>query len=562
MKNKIKILIYSISTLLIVFFVISFIYVFKKYSYSNNSLNPNEYFKLSNDNDVAICLNDTVCEEKGLFKNNTYYLPYRFVINNLNDRFYYDIESNSLLFTIPNQILSYSDSALSYDYFDKKITTSYPLFLLEDNIGYISCDLISKHTNISYEIFNNPNRIQIYSKINNINRVKVKKNTNIRITGGVKSDIIVSVNKGEKIDLIKKDSKWSKVHTTSGFTGYIRTNKISKSFYENISTNYEQLSYPSIKYDSDVTLGFDQTLSKISNNTIQDRIKNTNINILCPTWFYLNDTYGNMSDNLSKEYIDEAHLNNIDVWPVINDFDGQNLNGGINSPEETLSLLQSKNARTNIINQIIDSYNIYKFDGINIDFENVNNECSTHYLQFIRELSIATHKLNIILSVDNYVPTYSKHYNRKEESVFCDYLILMGYDEYGSHSDKPGPNSSYPFVNQGIIDTLEEVSNDKLILALPFYSKIWFCNKDGSFYTDSIDMESAISRKDYFEVKFKEDIGYNYVEYEREGNTIKLWIEDEKSLSLKKNLINKYNLKGVAYWKLGLEIPSFWDEKE
>ena len=109
---------------------------------------------------------------------------------------------------------------------------------------------------------------------------------------------------------------------------------------------------------------------------------------------------------------------------------------------------------------------------------------------------------------------------------------------------------------------MEEVSNDKLILALPFYSKIWFCNKDGSFYTNSIDMESAISRKDYFEVKFKEDIGYNYVEYEREGNTIKLWIEDEKSLSLKKNLINKYKLKGVAYWKLGLEIPSFWNEKK
>ena len=105
MKNKIKILICSLSTLLIVFFIIAFFYLIKKYSYSNNYLNSNKYFKISSEDDIAICLNDSLCDEKGLIKNNSYYLPYKFVINNLNNKFYYDNESNSLCYTTPNQII-------------------------------------------------------------------------------------------------------------------------------------------------------------------------------------------------------------------------------------------------------------------------------------------------------------------------------------------------------------------------------------------------------------------------------------------------------------------------
>ena len=58
----------------------------------------------------------------------------------------------------------------------------------------------------------------------------------------------------------------------------------------------------------------------------------------------------------------------------------------------------------------------------------------------------------------------------------------------------------------------------------------------------------------------QEDLGQYYGEHkESETATEYLWMEEEKSLGLKMDLIRKYDLAGTAGWKLGLESPEIWD---
>ena len=78
---------------------------------------------------------------------------------------------------------------------------------------------------------------------------------------------------------------------------------------------------------------------------------------------------------------------------------------------------------------------------------------------FIRELSLRCRQNGLVLSVDNYVPKgYNMQYNRKEQGIVADYVIIMGYDEHFAGSPEAGSVSSYNYVKEGISETLKRSS--------------------------------------------------------------------------------------------------------
>lgn len=132
-------------------------------------------------------------------------------------------------------------------------------------------------------------------------------------------------------------------------------------------------------------------------------------------------------------------------------------------------MLTYSSRRESLINNLISAAIQYKLDGINVDFESLDPSIGDSYIQFIRELSLKCANNGIVLSVDNYPPTaYTAFYNRSEQAVFADYVILMGYDEHYAGSEEAGSVSSIGFVNQGVADTLQSVPADQLILGMPF----------------------------------------------------------------------------------------------
>ena len=244
-------------------------------------------------------------------------------------------------------------------------------------------------------------------------------------------------------------------------------------------------------------------------------------------------------------------------------------------------MLTYSSRRESLINNLISAAIQYKLDGINVDFESLDPSIGDSYIQFIRELSLKCANNGIVLSVDNYSPTaYTAFYNRSEQAVFADYVILMGYDEHYAGSEEAGSVASIGFVNQGVADTLQSVPADQLILGMPFYTRVWSetpVSDDGAAVSATEDTSDSdtLFELDCYSAGMKEvqnlistngavpvwsdTDGQYYVEYINGGVTYKIWVEDATSLEEKLKVMQSNQLAGGAFWKLGLEDPAVWD---
>ena len=224
-------------------------------------------------------------------------------------------------------------------------------------------------------------------------------------------------------------------------------------------------------------------------------------------------------------------------------------------------MLAGTTNRTKLIDGLVAEALQYGLDGINVDFENITQEAGQPFIEFIRELSIPCREHGLVLSVDNYVPMdHTDHYDRREQGVVADYVIIMGYDEHYKGSKEAGSVASIDFVERGIANTVEQVPAEKVINAIPFYTRIWE-TRGTTVDSQAVGMEIA---RQYIEnhsiaTVWDETTCQNYGEYQSGDSYFQVWLEDEESIQVKLNIMSKYGLAGVAEWKLGFDEPDVWN---
>lgn len=279
------------------------------------------------------------------------------------------------------------------------------------------------------------------------------------------------------------------------------------------------------------------------------------VTVVSPTWFSLKDSQGSISSQADEAYIRWAKEKGYSVWPLINnDF----------NPETTSDMLGNKDARENFIRQLIAFSHLYNFDGINVDFENMYPEDSDNFVQLLRELVPPAHEQGLVVSVDvtphSLSPTWSLCYDRKSIAQVADYVILMAYDQYGAGSPTPGPVASLPWTESAITRALEEVPAQRLILGIPFYTRIWKEDTQGETTSRAYGMEKSKTFLEERDLRPSLDhsTGLHFAEFEADGVRYSVWLEDETSLENRLDLVNKYGLAGVASWRRGLEAEWVW----
>ena len=239
------------------------------------------------------------------------------------------------------------------------------------------------------------------------------------------------------------------------------------------------------------------------------------------------------------------------VWALLDNF---------NKKVDSEKLFSKTSNREKLIEQLIKDVKEYNIDGINIDFETLKQDAIIHYIQFIRELSVACRKEEIFLTVD--VPNYENFngfYQRDKLAEVTDYIINMGYDEHYVGSDK-GSVASIEYVKRGIDNTLNEVSADKLINAIPFYTRVW-TEKNSKVTSKALGIEASKTwvEENNVTLNWDDTIGQYYGSIETNEGTKHIWLEDDKSLELKINYMKEKNLAGVAGWRLGLDSKEIWE---
>ena len=135
----------------------------------------------------------------------------------------------------------------------------------------------------------------------------------------------------------------------------------------------------------------------------------------------------------------------------------------------------------------------------------------------------------------------------------------MEFEHYAG-SPEAGSVASINFVEQGIQKTVEQVPPNKVINAIPFYTRIWE-TANGELGSQAVGMDAAQQwiNTHNVAVEWDEETCQNYGEYTDGTSIFQVWLEDEKSIEVKLNIMEKYGIGGVASWRLGFERPSVWD---
>ena len=515
-------------------------HVVMKYIPSSEKMDLNEYYGEMADGEIALVIGTEKLEERGLVDGDRVYLPLDVVNTYLNQRYYWDSANQQILYATPSELTSVSASSEAGD----------KVWVKDDKV-YLNLTYVQEFTDLDAYITKDPYRIAIQYKFKNVKTVTVKKNTSIRYRGGIKSAILTSVKKGTKLRLIEEMEDWDQVATDDGYIGYIDKKKVGEAEKTKFERSFKREQYSYLTMDSKVNMVWHQVTSTDANAYFADATANmTGVNVISPTWFYLTDTSGNIASIASADYVSQAHEKGLQVWGLIDNFTQEV------STTETLS---STAARQNIISQLIQAAQDVGMDGINVDFESLSEDVGTHFLEFLRELSIECHKNNLVLSVDNPVPEdFTSHYDRAEQGRVVDYVIIMGYDEHYVGSEA-GSVASLPWVEQGIQDTLDEVPAERVINAIPFYTRLWRTT-GGNVTSEAIGMDQAQQTiaENNVETYWDKTTSQNYGKYDIDNSTYQIWLEDAQSVAEKVKLVSKYDLAGVSAWKLGFENNGIW----
>lgn len=548
--GKKRIVIVAAFVILIV--VMAAMFMIVRYTPTKEKMNGYVFFNLDKSTDKTMVIIDgKQYSDTGVVTDGRHYLPQEFVADNINAGFYYDKESQAVLYSDSSYMYTYMSGKNVYtDDTGKTYNTDYPVVIDINGECFIAWEYIAEHTDCEYAYGSEPERINISIERENKQCVTVKKKSAVRYRGGIKSPVLEYVQKGDRLVYEDDLDDWIKVTTATGYTGYIKKSEASDTFaYIREEKNYETHNY-NMK-DDKITLAWFQVSGVAGNSGIDNNIATASgVNVLAPTWYSVTDSSGNMSCYASAGLVNKMHQRGTDVWALVSDFD---------TNVDFAALYSSKKARTNMVNTLINDAEKYGFDGINLDCENIKSAYAKDYLQFVRELSIACERKGLVLSTDNYKPeAYNRCYNLKEQSRFVDYVIVMAYDEHYAGTDA-GSVASLPFVKEAVEDTVQLVGKEHVIAGIPFYTRIW-TTTDGNTTSRAVGMQAAVDQlnSDGQVALWNDDCGQYVASYTVGNATRQIWFEEEKSIEAKMQVIQENNVAGVAGWKLGLEKSSVW----
>ncbi len=357
---------------------------------------------------------------------------------------------------------------------------------------------------------------------------------------------------GEQVDVYSIKDGWARIRTGDGIVGFIENRFLeAKIEYEEVVVDLVRE-----KTRDPETISLAWQYIHETTPPVDRFMDFPEINVYSPTWFTVNDASGDMESSADKSYVDKVHELGAQIWPL--------LKNTFNDIGMTSAVLNSPGARDNVIRQILSYSRIYGFEGINMDFENIYLKDRDAYTQLIKELMPYAREMGLTVSVDVGIPggsdTYSLCYDHAALSKHADYIMVMTYDQHWGSSKVAGSQAQLSWVRDMIELTLEFVEPDKLVMGLPFYTRIWREN-DGqakNVRTTGIDSTLELVEEKAAIIRWDEESGQDYAFYEEEDGLYRMWIEDAKSLALKTELVHEYGLKGVAAWQLSLGNAEAW----
>lgn len=497
----------------------------------------------------------------GVFRddNGVVYLGKEDIANFYDEFIYYDEQYNQIITTSDDKIMVINLASNEKEVNGNTSKLSNEVIIKNDKYFIPFSDLEDIY-NVKVNYTEETNTIVIDSLDRKLTVAESKKKNNVKYKYSNFSKTVEQVQKGEKLTIVPLSDEqkkvipenWVKVRTEKGNLGYVKKDSIinevvvreeqekTKQLNEKVSLVWE--------YFSEYATAPNRTGTKIEG-----------INVVSPSFFYLEKLgKGNVLENVDvsgENYISWAHSNGYKVWPIVSN----------NSMQETTSeIMNDYKLRNKLINQILDYVDKYNLDGVNIDFEYMKEDDKKMFSRFIIELTPRMKALGKVVSVDvtapDGSPDWSLCFDRNTLGKVGDYVMFMAYDQNGASSPEEGTTAGYNWVLANVNKFLgqEDVPKEKLVLGIPFYTRLWK-EQDGKITSTVVSMKKIDSIVPDNAIKeWDDNLKQYYVQFDQDGATYKMWVEDEASIKEKLSIINTKELQGASFWVKDFETESIW----
>lgn len=317
------------------------------------------------------------------------------------------------------------------------------------------------------------------------------------------------------------------------------------------------------------------------------------------------------SDRHWERLFEVAEKEDVPVIPTIAWFDGNQIH----------QVLSNKRSRAKHVKEIAQMVDKYDFAGVNIDYEQKKSETIDHFSDFLEELKDELgRKQSLTCTLEARTPPdslwrnppkvieYSNDY--KAINKHCDWVEIMAYDQQRADIKLNEERKGVPYMPVADVDWVEKViklavkdiDNDKILLGVPTYGRAWDVTVAPEWYKDYKSV-AALNQPRILELSKKYDSpigrsvgGEAVISYFPEDSVWKIFNQlptpkgtpkgyeaaakallvatvakveipvrfvawsDAQAIEDKLDLVEKYNLRGTAIFKVdGEEDPKLWD---
>ncbi|MDR9504005.1 glycosyl hydrolase family 18 protein [Brevibacillus agri] len=491
-------------------------------------------------------------------------LPFDFIKEKIDPAIFWDEPTKSVIVTTKDKVLRMESGEVVAHLNKQPVNLQVPV----KEVGgtrYVPLDPLEKLYPFAFEHKVDTGVLTVEQEGYEIGQAKVvsdEEKQPVRVGASHRTPIVAELSAGELVDVLGQQEGYYRVLTASGIAGFLPEKSLEMASKRKVALQHATSSEGQAAWKPNgekVNMVWEHVVNK--NPNVAQIGALPGVNVVSPTWFELKDAEGTLLNRADPAYVKWAHKRGYQVWGLVTN--------GFN-PDWTQAVLGSYDKRDKLIAQLIHYAHLYDLDGINIDFENVYYEDKERLVQFVRELTPYLHQQGLTVSIDvtikSNAKTWSMFLDRKALAQVVDYMAVMTYDEHWAASPKAGSVASLPWVEAGLQGVLEEVPNEKLLLGVPFYTRLWTEAKqaDGTIKVSSKALSMPRAQEWVQERKLTpvldEASGQQYVEYRdpKDGNVYKMWLEDVSSMKKRIELVKKYDLAGVASWRRGFEEPEIW----
>ena len=545
-----------IGKIIIVAILLGLVYFVLKISpnYINTAITNKTNLVINNSNITKDLKKDVIIEDGVI------YISKEDIENFFDPYIYYDEKYNQIITTSDNQVTSMVVGENAMINNGTKVESSGAVIQRNDTY-YIPFSSLKDTYNVEINYIESSNTVTVDSKNRKYVLADSRKSNNVKAYPTVFSRNVDKIEEGETVTVVQNEEgqnstvdNWTEIRTDIGKIGYVKTDTLVNEFIKRQAIEKDK------QIEGNISMAWDYfTENEYPPDRSETDIKG--INVISPTFFTLvNEGQGRINDNAGDrgtQYVEWAHSNGYKVWPSISN------NSYI---ETTAEIMRDYNLRQDLIENIVSLVVKYDLDGINIDFENMHDEDKDLFSRFIIELKPRLNEIGAVLSVDVTAPDGSEEwslcYDRNVIGDVADYIVFMAYDQNGDSAAEPGTNAGYNWVKANIEKFIgqEDVEADKIILGIPFYTRLWEVSNGEIVEIWRINM-NVIDEivPDGASKTWNDDLKQYYIQFVEDGYTNMLWAEDDESIRAKLSLVQEYGLAGAAYWEKDRETNSVWN---